>query len=59
MSVVRAADGYGDGSHLLTRTESPHVWSVRGWNGGGVKTAPEAGRRIAELHVSDELTTRI
>jgi glycine/D-amino acid oxidase-like deaminating enzyme len=29
------------------------VWSVRGWSGGGVKTAPEAGRRIADAVVAD------
>ncbi|MEU2310444.1 hypothetical protein ABZ596_00910, partial [Streptomyces albidoflavus] len=28
------------------------VWAVRGWNGAGVKTAPEAGRRIAEAVVT-------
>ncbi|MFD4375617.1 NAD(P)/FAD-dependent oxidoreductase [Streptomyces sp. NPDC058486] len=53
LATVRAADAYGppgDGgpaSGLLTGTGVPHVWAVRGWNGGGVKTAPEAGRRIA------------
>ncbi|MCX4816649.1 FAD-binding oxidoreductase [Streptomyces sp. NBC_01239] len=48
VSVVRAADGYGEHSGILAPTRVPHVWSVRGWNGGGVKTAPEAGRRIAD-----------
>lgn len=55
LSTVRATDAYGatgDGgpaSGLLEGTGVPHVWSVRGWNGGGVKTAPEAGRRIADV----------
>jgi hypothetical protein len=29
---------------------------VRGWNGGGVKVAPEAGRRIADALVSGALS---
>ncbi|MET9532208.1 FAD-dependent oxidoreductase [Streptomyces sp. NPDC006649] len=58
LSTVRAADAYGSpggeqASGLLEGTGVPHVWSVRGWNGGGVKTAPEAGRRIAEACVAD------
>ncbi|MGW0563262.1 FAD-dependent oxidoreductase [Streptomyces sp. NPDC003016] len=59
LSTVRATDAYGspgDGgpaTGLLEGTGVPHVWSVRGWNGGGVKTAPEAGRRIAEACVAD------
>ncbi|MBY0443297.1 MAG: FAD-binding oxidoreductase [Mycobacteriaceae bacterium] len=48
-NVIRAADGYSEHSEFLTGTNVPHVWVVRGWNGGGVRTAPEAGRRIAEL----------
>ncbi|WP_432017417.1 NAD(P)/FAD-dependent oxidoreductase [Streptomyces hydrogenans] len=54
LDTLRAADAYGppaeDGgpaSGLLTGTGVPRVWAVRGWNGGGVKTAPEAGRLIA------------
>ncbi|MDF3149247.1 FAD-dependent oxidoreductase, partial [Streptomyces sp. T21Q-yed] len=59
LSSVRAADAYGSpggggpASGLLEGTGVPHVWSVRGWNGGGVKTAPEAGRRIAEACMAD------
>ncbi|HEX5568472.1 MAG TPA: FAD-dependent oxidoreductase, partial [Streptomyces sp.] len=59
LSTVRAADAYGppvgDGpaSGLLEGTGVPHVWSVRSWNGGGVKTAPEAGRRIADAVAAD------
>ena len=59
LSTVRAADAYGssggggEASGLLAGTGVPHVWSVRGWNGGGVKTAPEAGRRIADACVAD------
>jgi glycine/D-amino acid oxidase-like deaminating enzyme len=59
LDTVRAADAYGSGEAngqapgLLEGTGLPHVWSVRGWNGGGVKTAPEAGRRIADACVAD------
>ncbi|MFF2808830.1 FAD-dependent oxidoreductase [Streptomyces sp. NPDC058000] len=59
LSTVRAADAYGSpgvggpASGLLEGTGVPHVWSVRGWNGSGVKTAPEAGRRIADACVAD------
>lgn len=62
LSTVRAADAYGSSegggqeSGLLEGTGVPHVWSVRGWNGGGVKTAPEAGRRIADACVADALS---
>ncbi|AXX31555.1 FAD-binding oxidoreductase [Actinosynnema pretiosum subsp. pretiosum] len=51
VATTRATDAYGAPAHgpsgLLESTGVPHAWSVRGWNGGGVKTAPEAGRRIA------------
>ncbi|GGY65335.1 hypothetical protein GCM10010363_53460 [Streptomyces omiyaensis] len=53
LDTIRAADAYGPpdeggpASGLLTGTGVPRVWAVRGWNGGGVKTAPEAGRLIA------------
>jgi len=58
LSTVRAADAYGpqgggQAPGLLEGTGLPHVWSVRGWNGSGVKTAPEAGRRIADACVAD------
>jgi glycine/D-amino acid oxidase-like deaminating enzyme len=69
LSTIRAADAYGSpsssgqaggglagggqASGLLEGTGVPHVWSVRGWNGGGVKTAPEAGCRIADAVVAD------
>jgi glycine/D-amino acid oxidase-like deaminating enzyme len=55
LSTIRATDAFGPpgGGGLLEGTGVPHVWSVRGWNGGGVKTAPEAGRRIAEACVAD------
>ncbi|MBO4207669.1 FAD-dependent oxidoreductase [Micromonospora echinofusca] len=59
LHTVRAADAYhppgrgGQASELLEGTDVPHVWSVRAWNGGGVKTAPEAGRRIADACVAD------
>ncbi|MFF6884010.1 NAD(P)/FAD-dependent oxidoreductase [Streptomyces sp. NPDC012421] len=65
LDTIRAADAYGaDGAYgdpagegpasgLLTETGVPHAWAVRGWNGGGVKTAPEAGRRIAEAVLAD------
>jgi glycine/D-amino acid oxidase-like deaminating enzyme len=55
VSTVRASDAYGSprGGGLLDGTGLPYVWSVRGWNGGGVKTAPEAGRRIADACVAD------
>ena len=52
LTTVRAADAYGPSAGLLETTGVPHVWSVRGWNGAGVKTAPEAGRRIAEAVVT-------
>lgn len=58
-STIRAADAYsaagsdGPGSSLLEGTGVPHVWSVRAWNGAGVKTAPEAGRRIADACLAD------
>jgi glycine/D-amino acid oxidase-like deaminating enzyme len=58
VTVVRAADGYGESSELLTGTGLPRVWSVRGWNGGGVKAAPEAGRRIADACVARAFATR-
>lgn len=56
VTTIRAADAYayapapggGAASGLLEGTGVPHVWSVRAWNGGGVKTAPEAGRLIAD-----------
>ncbi|GGR89821.1 MULTISPECIES: NAD(P)/FAD-dependent oxidoreductase [Streptomyces] len=53
VTTIRAADAYGPApaggaaSGLLDGTGVPHVWSVRAWNGGGVKTAPEAGRLVA------------
>ncbi|WP_211481527.1 NAD(P)/FAD-dependent oxidoreductase [Actinopolyspora xinjiangensis] len=59
VSTVRAADAYGTPkevepvSGLLEATDVPHVWSVRSWNGGGVKTAPAAGHRIAAAVVAD------
>ncbi|MFE3770091.1 NAD(P)/FAD-dependent oxidoreductase [Streptomyces sp. NPDC059122] len=59
LGTVRAADAYGSpegggqASGLLETTGVPRVWSVRGWNGGGVKTAPEAGRRLADAYVAD------
>ncbi|MFE3129901.1 hypothetical protein ACFXHD_41545, partial [Streptomyces hydrogenans] len=43
----------GPASGLLTGTGVPRVWAVRGWNGGGVKTAPEAGRLIAAALLAD------
>lgn len=52
LAVIRAADGYGETSELLVETDLPGVWCMRGWNGGGVKVAPEAGRRIADTLVS-------
>ena len=59
--TVRAADAYhppgDDQAHgLLEGTGVPHVWCVRAWNGGGVRTAPEAGRRIARACVADAFT---
>lgn len=56
LAVIRAADGYGETSELLVETDLPRVWCVRGWNGGGVKVAPEAGRRIADALVSGALS---
>ncbi|MEY9839843.1 NAD(P)/FAD-dependent oxidoreductase [Streptacidiphilus sp. EB103A] len=62
LTAVRAADAYGGpaahgrAAALLEPTGVPHTWSVRGWNGGGVKTAPEAGRRIADACLADALT---
>jgi len=58
LSTVRAADAYGSpgGGRLLEGTDVPHVWSVRSWNGGGVKAAPEAGRRIADACVAAAFT---
>ncbi|WTO38893.1 FAD-binding oxidoreductase [Streptomyces achromogenes] len=59
ITTVRAADAYapapggGAAPALLEGTGVPHVWSVRAWNGGGVKTAPEAGRRIADAVAAD------
>jgi glycine/D-amino acid oxidase-like deaminating enzyme len=57
LSTVRGADAYvspgGQAPGLLSGTGVPHVWCVRGWNGGGVKTAPEAGRRAAEACLAD------
>jgi len=61
LSTVRAADAYvspdGPAPGLLSGTGVPHVWCVRGWNGGGVKTAPEAGRRVAEACLADAFQT--
>ncbi|MFF9584530.1 NAD(P)/FAD-dependent oxidoreductase [Streptomyces achromogenes] len=62
LTTVRAADAYapapagGTASGLLEGTGVPHVWSVRAWNGGGVKTAPEAGRRIADAVAAGALS---
>lgn len=57
LSTVRGADAYaspnGQAPELLGGTGVPHVWCVRGWNGGGVRTAPEAGRRVAEACIAD------
>ncbi len=57
--TVRSADAYAlpdadgpAGASLLAPTAVPHVRTVRGWDGGGVKVAPEAGRRIAETVVA-------
>ncbi|SEK91285.1 NAD(P)/FAD-dependent oxidoreductase [Streptacidiphilus jiangxiensis] len=61
LRTVRAADAYGGpaaegrATSLLEPTGMPHTWSVRGWDGGGVKTAPEAGRRIAAACLADAL----
>lgn len=61
LSTVRGADAYvppgGQAPGLLGGTGVPHVWCVRGWNGGGVRTAPEAGRRVAEACVADAWTS--
>lgn len=57
-TTVRSADAYvtprgrPGPEPLLSGTAVPAVWSVRGWDGGGVKVAPEAGRRIAEAVVA-------
>ena len=51
-SALRSADGYGQGDGLLGDTNVPNVLTVRPWNGGGVKAAPEAGRRIADACLS-------
>lgn len=57
LGAVRGADAYavpdGQAPGLLSGTGVPHVWCVRGWNGGGVRTAPEAGRRAAQACVAD------
>lgn len=53
LAVIRAADGYGETSDLLVETDLPRVWCLRGWNGGGVKVAPEAGRLVADALLSD------
>lgn len=59
LDTVRAADAYSppasgwSASELLAETGVPHVRSVRGWNGGGVRTAPEAGRRIADTCMAE------
>ncbi|MGW4158339.1 NAD(P)/FAD-dependent oxidoreductase [Streptomyces sp. NPDC004788] len=59
LHTVRATDAYGTAGAggaaygLMEGTGVPHVWSVRGWNGGGVRTAPEAGRRIADAVAAD------
>lgn len=53
----RSADAYlwpdGQPAELLSDTGVPHVRCVRGWNGGGVRIAPEAGRRIAHQILTD------
>ncbi|WP_246101458.1 NAD(P)/FAD-dependent oxidoreductase [Streptomyces cyaneus] len=64
LSTIRAADAYGSpgggpASGLLEDTGVPHVWSVRAWNGGGVKTAPEAGRRIADACMADAFSDAV
>ncbi|UGY91988.1 NAD(P)/FAD-dependent oxidoreductase [Streptomyces gobiensis] len=51
-AILRTVDGYCDTGELCEPTEVAGVWSVRGWNGGGVKVAPEAGRRIAETVIA-------
>ena len=57
LNTVRGADAYVSPGEqvpgLLGGTGVPHVWCVRGWNGGGVRTAPEAGRRVAEACLAD------
>ncbi|MFI0163532.1 NAD(P)/FAD-dependent oxidoreductase [Streptomyces sp. NPDC017095] len=55
LTTIRAADAYAspETGGLLEDTGLPHVWAVRAWNGGGVKTAPEAGRRIADTVAAD------
>ncbi|MDQ0425382.1 FAD-dependent oxidoreductase [Cellulomonas iranensis] len=53
-TTVRSADAYVVAADadapvaLLSATGVPRVHAVRGWDGGGVKVAPEAGRRIAD-----------
>jgi glycine/D-amino acid oxidase-like deaminating enzyme len=59
VAVIRAADGYGATSDLLVETDLPGVWCVRGWNGGGVKVAPEAGRVIADAVASGALDSSL
>ncbi|WP_282692521.1 FAD-dependent oxidoreductase [Streptomyces sp. CC208A] len=62
LDTIRAADAYdvpgGDGlpPGLLRGTGVPGVWAVRALNGGGVKTAPEAGRRIAAAVLTDPVS---
>ncbi|GAA1407886.1 hypothetical protein GCM10009600_23440 [Oerskovia paurometabola] len=59
--TVRASDAFDlqsaadRGPELLSETDTRHVWSVRGGNGVGVRVAPEAGRRIADVVVADLL----
>ncbi len=45
---VRGFDAYDDGPEVLRPAGVPDVWSVRGWNGGGVKVAPAVGRLVAD-----------
>ena len=55
--VIRATDGYSAHSTALNGTNLPHVWVARSGNGCGVRTAPETGRRIADLCMTQTFAT--
>ncbi|WP_449406437.1 FAD-dependent oxidoreductase [Nocardiopsis xinjiangensis] len=48
IDVVRSYDGYTADGELVRRSRDDRLWTVRPWNGTGVKVAPEVGRIVSE-----------
>lgn len=49
---IRSFDGYTEKSDVVEEHQDERLWSVRAWNGTGVKVAPEVGSTVAESVLS-------